>query len=30
MLTDAFRAMVNNQFRESLYGKIKKKNNLIF
>ena len=25
MLTDAFRAMVNNQFRESLYGKRKEK-----
>ena len=29
MLTDALRAMVNNQFRESLYGKRKKKFNIL-
>ena len=30
MLTDALRAMINNSFKESFYGKRKKKKQLMF
>ena len=30
MLTNAFRALINNPFKESFYGKRKKKKKLMF